>query len=126
MDTLIDTIKDSAETVFRIMGPGLTEAVYESSLDVELMLRNIPHRRQVPCTLTYKLEIVGTGFLDLLVDSRVIVEIKAIISKLSNKEEQQLRKYLKATDLKEGLLINFGPELEIVEISKENCGSITS
>lgn len=112
-----DTVEEAAGTVFRIMGSGHSEAVYEASLDVELMLRKIIRRRQVPCTLTYKLEVVGTGFIDILVDNSLIVEIKAI-AKLTNKDEQQVRKYLKATGLDEGLLINFGNDLEIIRVQK--------
>lgn len=115
--TMSDVVQDAAQTVYRIMGSGHSEAVYEASIDVELMLRNITRRRQVPCTLTYKLEVVGTGFIDILVDNSLIVEIKAI-AKLTNKDEQQIRKYLKATGLDEGLLINFGNDLEFVQVKK--------
>lgn len=115
--TMADVVEESAITVYRIMGSGHSEAVYEASLDVELMLRKITRRRQVPCTLIYKLEVVGTGFIDILVDNSLIVEIKAI-AKLSNKDEQQVRKYLTATGLDEGLLINFGNDLEIIRVQK--------
>lgn len=115
--TMSDVVIQSAETVFGIMGSGHSEAVYEASLDVELMLRKIARRRQVPCILKYKLEVVGTGFIDILVENHLIVEIKSI-AKLTNKDEQQVRKYLKATGLYEGLLINFGNDLEIIRVQK--------
>lgn len=117
----IDVTSSSAQEVFRLLGCGHSEAVYEAAMDIELRLQGIlEHRRQVPCVLTYKYQPVGTGFIDILVNSFLIVEIKAI-AKLTNKDEQQVRKYLAATGLNHGLLINFGNELEIVQVHPVEC-----
>lgn len=118
--SLIELVSVSSEEVFRIMGSGHSEVVYEAALDVEITLRSaVRHRRQVPCMLTYKERPVGTGFIDMLVGESLIVEIKAI-AKLTNKDEQQVRKYLEATGLEQALLINFGNDLQIERIQKGN------
>lgn len=115
MERFLNPIIQAITEVYNDLGPGHTESVYESALDVELMLRQIPHRKQVPCTLTYKNYVVGTGFIDILISNIQIVECKAI-NKLTSKEEFQVRKYLQALQLESGLLVNFGPELEIMEV----------
>jgi GxxExxY protein len=110
-------IKYCAEEVFREMGSGHSEAVYENCLALEMLIYfGEPHTRQVPCTLKYKGYSVGVGFIDILFNDTPI-EIKAV-TKLTPKDEQQVRKYLEALDLDYGLLINFGNNLEIVEVQK--------
>lgn len=117
----IDITASSAQEVFSLLGSGHSENVYETAMDIELKLQGIlDHRRQVPCVLIYKHQPVGTGFIDILVNNYLIVEIKAI-AKLTNKDEQQVRKYLAATGLNHGLLINFGNELEIVQVHPVDC-----
>lgn len=96
----------AAIEVHRILGPGFVEAVYERALAVELELRNIPFRRQVPISLGYKGQVIGEHRIDLLVVERVIVELKAVDA-LSTLHSVQLRSYLRATGLTLGLLINF-------------------
>lgn len=120
---MIQWIKSCAETVFNEMGSGHTEAVYETCMFFELSYLNpydytpIPISQQVPCPLKYKGYTVGVGYVDLLVRN-VIVEMKSV-AKLTPKDVQQVRKYLIALDLNDGLLINFGNDLEIVEVQKE-------
>lgn len=119
--TIDEIVKRAAEEVYRELGPGHSEAVYESALDVELMIGEVKldHRRQVPCSMMYKGYCVGNGFIDILVGNTLVVEIKTV-AKLSNKDEQQVYKYLVATGLDEGLLINFGSELETILIGENN------
>ena len=90
-----------------IGGPGLIESIYEKSLQHELTLRNVEVRRQVKLQLKYKdLELDDDYALDLIVDEKVIVELK-VVKELAPIHEAQLMTYMKLTDCKVGLLINF-------------------
>lgn len=113
--TWYNQIQYAAEDVYDELGPGHSESIYENALDIELMLRNIASRRQVACTIKYRDYVVGSGYIDILVEEKIILEIKAV-AKLSAKDEQQVRKYMTATGSERGLLINFGNDLEIVEV----------
>jgi GxxExxY protein len=91
-------------------GPGLIESIYESSLCHELTLRGLQVQRQLTVPVMYKnVAVRDPLYLDILVESRVIVEVKA-----TEKEhpiyQAQLLTYLRLTGLKLGLLINFGKE----------------
>ena len=90
-----------------MLGTGFLEAVYEEALSVELGVRDVPFRRQERLAVTYKGQIVGEYAADLVVDDRVIVELKAVKA-LNEIHEAQLINYLRATDLRVGLLTNFG------------------
>jgi GxxExxY protein len=96
----------AAIEVHRIVGPGMPEGVYEAALSHELSLRQIPHERQVPLPVVYKGLQVGEGRLDLLVDSRLVVELKSC-EQLHDVHRAQVRAYLCATGFLLGLLINF-------------------
>jgi GxxExxY protein len=101
------TIIGAAMEVHRVLGPGFVEAVYEKALSVELAARDVPFRRQERLAVAYKGQIVGEYAADLVVDNKVIVELKAVRA-LNEIHEAQLINYLRATDLRVGLLINFG------------------
>ncbi|MGB0721722.1 MAG: GxxExxY protein [Gammaproteobacteria bacterium] len=96
----------AAIEVHRHLGPGFLESVYEAALAVELKARGISFARQVPVSVTYKDVEVGQSRLDLLVDDRLIVELKAA-DKLLPIHKAQALSYLRATDLPLALLINF-------------------
>ncbi len=119
---MIELVKLCAEEVYRELGQGYSETVYESAMMVELSLRNTVGpatiMKQVPCEIRYKGFTVSVGYLDILINNTLIVELKAVATKLTIKEERQVMKYLTALDVDEGLLINFGPELEIIEVTK--------
>ena len=100
----------AAIEVHRTLGPGFLESVYESALCVELQHLGIPFVRQVPVELGYRGVSVGESRLDLLVDRRLVLELKAV-EKLLALHEQQLLSYLKVTGLRVGLLINFNVEV---------------
>lgn len=109
-------VTHAANEVYNELGSGHTETVYESAMEVELGIKDLgPVRRQVPCPIYYKGYVVGTGFIDMLIDNILVVEMKAV-NRLSNKEQQQVRKYMTSTGLDHGLLINFGNELEVEEV----------
>lgn len=95
-----------------MLGPGLLESVYESILEHELVSEHgLAVRRQVPIPVIWKNVKLEVGFRsDLIVESKVIVEIKAI-DKLAPVHFKQLLTYLRLTNLKLGLLVNFDEEI---------------
>ncbi|MBT0651809.1 GxxExxY protein [Geobacter luticola] len=99
-------------TVFASLGSGFLEKVYENALMLELAQEGLLAQQQVPLSVRYRNQIVGEFFVDILVNDTVILELKAIEA-LQPIHEVQLVNYLKATDLEVGLLINFGPKIEI-------------
>lgn len=98
----------AAIEVHRALGPGLLENAYEECLCHELHLRGFGFRRQVNLPVTYKDVRLDCGYrLDLVVDDKVVVELKAAESILPVYEAQLLT-YLRLSGLRVGLLINFG------------------
>jgi len=97
--------------VYDEMGYGFLEKVYELALVKELELRNIPAENQVTIKINYKSEYLCDYVPDTIVDRKIILELKAAES-LANIHTAQLLNYLKATDFKVGLLLNFGPKPE--------------
>ena len=89
-----------------VLGPGFLEKVYENALLVELKSRGLKAKKQIPITVAYKDNIVGEYLADLLVEDKVIVELKTV-ENLDKNHEAQLLNYLKATGLHVGLLVNF-------------------
>ena len=73
----------AAIEVHRNLGPGFLETVYEEAVCVELRLRNIPFARQIAFSVDYKGHAVGMSRLDLLVDERLPVELKAVEAEIS-------------------------------------------
>ncbi|MFL6216743.1 MAG: GxxExxY protein [Blastocatellia bacterium] len=101
-------IVGAAIEVHRELGPGFLEAVYQEALEIELAIRHVPFVRQKPLQIQYKSHLLNKTYTaDLICFDQIIVELKAL-DRLSGKEEAQVLNYLKATDFKVGLLINFG------------------
>jgi GxxExxY protein len=98
--------------VYNKLGYGFLEKVYENAMMIELEEEKIPAVSQFPIQVTYEGRIIGEYFADILVDNRVIVEIKAAKG-LAEENEAQLLNYLKATDVEVGLLLNFGYKPEV-------------
>jgi GxxExxY protein len=97
--------------VYNTLGYGFLEKVYENAFLVELKKVGIKAIPQSPIRVLYDGEVVGEYFADILVDNKVIVEIKAVRN-LVVEHEAQLLNYLKATDIEVGLLLNFGVQPE--------------
>lgn len=97
----------AAMEVHNILGPGFLEAVYQTALERELTLRNIPFEQKVKLPVTYKDVTVGVYEADLVIDGKFVVEIKAG-SKLNSSHQAQAMHYLAATGLRLALLLNFG------------------
>jgi len=98
--------------VYNELGYGFLEKVYENAMMIEFEKEGIPAIAQHAIKVIYDDQIIGEYFADILVDNKVIVEIKASKS-LVTENEAQLLNYLKATDVEVGLLCNFGPEPEV-------------
>ena len=98
--------------VYNKLGYGFLEKVYENAMMIEFMIECITAAAQFPIKVFYKEEVIGEYFADILVDEKVIVEIKATRT-LALEHEAQLLNYLKATNIEVGLLLNFGPKPQI-------------
>ncbi|MGD9040078.1 MAG: GxxExxY protein [Desulfobacteraceae bacterium] len=105
--------------VYNKLGYGFLEKVYENAMIIEFRKESIPVVSQSPIEVCYENEIIGDYYADLLVDNKVIVEIKAV-KNLSDEHEAQLLNYLKATNIEVGLLFDFGPNPEIKRKAFDN------
>jgi GxxExxY protein len=92
--------------VNRILGPGFLEKVYENALVIELEKRGLKAESQVPVKVSYKGKVVGEYVADIIVEGKVLVELKTV-EQLDRIHEAQLLNYLKATGIQVGLLVNF-------------------
>ena len=107
INKLSGIILDSAIEVHRNLGPGLLESVYEVCLCKELDSRGIKYARQVSLPVVYKGEELEADFrIDILVENEIIIELKAVEAMIPVFEAQLLT-YLKLSNKKLGLLINF-------------------
>ena len=102
--------------VYRQLGCGFLEKVYEKALVIELKLQGVQAEAQVPITIRYKNEIVGDYFADLIVEGSIILELKAQ-QEFAPANEAQLMNYLKASGVRVGMLVNFAfPKASIKRI----------
>ena len=95
--------------VYNEMGHGYLESVYANALPVALRARNVEWQREVPFPVHFRGEIVGDYRSDLVVDNKVIVEVK-VAERIVAAHEAQLLNYLRASGLSVGLILNFGPK----------------
>lgn len=111
INQLTGTIIELCIKIHSTIGPGCFERVYEDLLYYEIQKRNIPLQRQLLMPICYEeLQIQDAYKLDLLVDDRLIVEIKSVENVLGV-HYKQLQTYLKLMKLKNGLLLNFKVDL---------------
>jgi GxxExxY protein len=104
-------IVDAAYKIHMNLGPGLLESVYETILDVELRRRKLQVSRQVMIPVVYEGIVLDEGFrADLIVENKVIVELKSVET-LHPVHHKQLLTYLRLADKRVGLLINFNVPL---------------
>lgn len=100
-------IRGAIFNVYNTLGPGLLESVYSSTLAFELRQEGLKVQKEVPITVFYKEEKLDVGFrLDLLIEDKVIIEIKSV-ENLADVHHKQVLTYLKVTELKLGILVNF-------------------
>jgi len=108
IDDITGEIVDAALKIHQGLGPGLLESVYEMVLSKALEKRGLKVERQKPITFVYDDVTFDDGFrVDLLVDERVVVELKSV-EKLAPVHSKQLLTYIRLMKLPVGLLINFG------------------
>ncbi|WP_374458952.1 GxxExxY protein [Chryseobacterium taeanense] len=94
-------------SVYNELGPGLLEKVYEKVLAHELQNNGLSVKSQVPMKVKYKDTFIDSSFIaDIIVENKVIIEVKAV-AEIKNVYHQQLLTYLKLTNLKLGILVNF-------------------
>jgi GxxExxY protein len=109
---LTEKILEGAFAVHNTLGCGFLERVYSNALLVELCKTGLSCQREVPFKVKYKDAVVGDYCADLIIESRVLVELKAWTG-LDSVHEAQILNYLKASKIKVGLLMNFGrPKLQ--------------
>jgi GxxExxY protein len=109
---LSEKIIASAYAVHKELGYGFVEKVYKNALAIELQETGVKCNVEVPLKVLYHEKTVGDYCADMIVDDKIIVEVKAV-SDLAPIHEVQLVNYLKATGLQVGLLINFGESVKV-------------
>jgi GxxExxY protein len=110
LDELAHGVIGAAIEVHRELGPEFLESIYEAALCHELELRHIPHVRQAIIQVSYKGIQLGDNRVDIIVDNRLIVELKAV-DEINDIHFAQVKSYLKVTNRILGLLINFNVKM---------------
>jgi GxxExxY protein len=108
--------------VYKILGNGFLEGVYQEAVEIELRKRAVPFRSQLPLNIYYHGQPLKQTYKpDIICYEKIIVELKAV-SKLADEHRAQVMNYLKVTGYKLGILYNFGhyPLLEIVRVPNIN------
>ncbi|MHC5095711.1 MAG: GxxExxY protein [Planctomycetota bacterium] len=115
---LVYEVVGCAMKVHRELGYSFLEKVYENSMMVLLNKKSIKAKQQFPVPVHFENVIVGEYFADFMIEDKILVELKTV-EKIANVHFAQVLNYLKATGIKLGLLINFGPrKLEYERIVK--------
>lgn len=102
-------MKEIAQEIYKELGPGHRECVYHRAFEMELRNRGIPYECEVVVPIYYKGQFLSHMRLDLVVEKTTIIELKSV-KNVKDEEVQQLNRYLKATGIQNGYLINFGPD----------------
>jgi GxxExxY protein len=98
----------AAMAVHRELGPGFLEAVYQEALELEMLFRCIPNRREVLLPIHYHGHLLACRYqVDFICRDQLLVEVKALKA-LSGVEEAQVLNYLRASGIRKALLLNFG------------------
>ena len=98
--------------VYRALGYGFLERVYQNALYYELLDRGLDCKVQQPIRVYYQGHLVGEYIADMLIEDKIILELKAV-KDLADEHEAQLINYLKSTRIEVGLLLNFGPRPQV-------------
>jgi len=111
-------IRGAIYDVYKVLGPGLLESVYEEALCFELGQRGLKVERQVQVPITYKGKVLKTELrLDVLVEEKVIVELKSV-EEMKKVFSKQLLTYLRLMDKRVGLLVNFNTDNILLAITR--------
>ena len=106
---LVSAIVNAFYTVYNYFGYGLLESVYAGALEHELTVRGHHVKRELLVEVTYKKQRIGWQRLDMVIDHRVVVELKST-EVLPSFSSRQLVNYLRATTFEVGVLLHFGPK----------------
>jgi len=109
---LSEKIIAAAYNVHKELGYGFLEKIYKNALVIELGENGIKCAAEFPLKVKYHNIVIGDYYADIVVDDKIVIEVKAV-SKLESVHEVQLVNYLKATGIEVGLLINFGQSVEV-------------
>jgi len=110
MNKDLEKIAKIAKDVYKKLGSGFPEVVYDRAMQVGLRSEKIKYDSQKVVELKYKGHYVGEGYPDLIVHfgkNKVVVELKAVGGEMGANEEQQIKNYMDLMGIKQGLLINF-------------------
>ena len=111
-EDLTGKILEACFEVSNELGIGFVESVYEKALVVALQQKGLKAERQIPLTVHFRGVVVGEFFADVLVENKVLIELKAV-KNFVNEHFAQIINYLKTTKIEVGLIVNFGnPKLE--------------
>lgn len=109
IETLIKKVMDCGYRVHLALTPGYVEEVYKKAMMIELADAGLQAQKEVQIPVSYKGHLVGNYYADIIVENRLILELKAV-EHITKAFEAQLVNYLTATGIDDGLLINFGSE----------------
>ena len=108
-DILTDKIIQCIIRVHQVLGPGFLESIYRKALSIEFKKNSIKAENEKEIIVCYENEQVGIHRLDILAENSVIVELKTVDA-LTRAHYAQIRSYMKASDIKVGILVNFAKE----------------
>ncbi|NBX49108.1 GxxExxY protein [bacterium] len=114
-----DHVKTLAGRVWSTLGPGFSERVYHNAMEVGLRQLNIPYQTERIVPIVFDGHTIGNIRADLIVDSRILVELKSVRA-LKDEHRVQTQMYMKLLQLPEGLLINFPSGGEHIEMENFN------
>lgn len=109
---ITEQIVEGFSHIYAQLGHGFSEKVYENALAIHLRKRGLTVIQQRPIKVYFEKAIVGDYFADMIVEDKVLIELKAV-RQLTKEHEAQLLNYLKATKYEVGMLINFGLKSQI-------------
>ena len=104
-----DKILKAFYKVYNVFGYGFLEKIYEKSLMIELKKLGLKCVNQHPIAVYYEGEIIGNYIADIIVEGKILIELKSVKT-LTIQDESQLLNYLSCTEIEIGLLLNFGPK----------------
>ena len=113
--TVTEKIIKAFYAVYNGLGPGFLEKVYENALVIELREAGLEPTQQKPITVSYRGQIVGEYFADIVVNDSIVLELKTV-QNLNEDHAAQLINYLRATRFELALLLNFGPKAQFRRI----------
>ena len=104
-----------ANDVYHSLGPGYNEVVYHRAFEVALRTHSLNYQSEVIVPILYKSHTVGHGRIDLIVESRIIIELKAV-NNFNNDSVIQIKNYMKFYSITQGFVINFGQKSGVLDI----------